>query len=390
MKVNNLLDKYFASKGIETRFNTLGFTEELVSCYISETKNDVVNNISNANKAETYSKYFDFEPRPKYTGFEYLKQQDLALREKLYLAVNVDQTSEQYFSKQYTGSKTYQQLLNESFDFNKPVILYLSGGIDSEFVANELINAAKKFTPLICEWMYAGKQVNYFDTEFALKFCSKHSLTPLIKSFDLKELWDSSEFYNFAQAVGTVSPQQATYAHAVTQIDKEYPDHIHLFGGEVRYRTDIVQDELNLAYLSKVTPGYNGITYTLNKNISGTIRLLLSSAGTWSITTNGGTLTGAPASGSWTTTPGSSYQYNSTCTYLFDNSTGLANSSPPELESTGWTAITGTVIAAELNMSSIVNQFGSSAANFTIEIRSVGNPASVNGSSITLEAYVNG
>ena len=66
--------------------------------------------------------------------------------------------------------------------FNKPLFLSLSGGIDSEVMAISFLNAGVPFTPLILKYEIDGEVFNDFDIKYAINFCKKNKLKPLVHS----------------------------------------------------------------------------------------------------------------------------------------------------------------------------------------------------------------
>ncbi len=76
----------------------------------------------------------------------------------------------------------------EYLKFNKPLYLAMSGGIDSEVAAISFLTAGVPFTPLIIKYEIDGEVYNDHDIKYAIKFCKKHKLTPLIHSTNPEEL----------------------------------------------------------------------------------------------------------------------------------------------------------------------------------------------------------
>ena len=76
----------------------------------------------------------------------------------------------------------------EYLKFKKPLYLGLSGGIDSEVAAISFLNAGVPFTPLIIQYEIDGEVYNDHDIKYAISFCKKHKIKPLIHRVNPEEL----------------------------------------------------------------------------------------------------------------------------------------------------------------------------------------------------------
>ena len=111
--------------------------------------------------------------------------------------------------------------------------------MDSELVAHALLDAGKTFIPVIFQWTNdKGEIQNEFDTDYAMRFCQKYGLTPIIETINIENLWTSTRFRNLSEEFNITSPQLVTHAYMVLRMNDKYPNRCHLFGGEVRYTTD--------------------------------------------------------------------------------------------------------------------------------------------------------
>jgi hypothetical protein len=388
--------QYFANLGIDVEFNTIGRNNDLIQAYIANTQSLVSieqHQISENIKFACYSQFYTFAPRQKFTGFENFKEQDIAFRIANSDIIVQPQVRPCLVTEKNPSSNTYKETLISSFsDFTKPIILYLSGGLDSELLALALLEAGKPFTPVIFCWTSNDAVKNQAEVQFAFDFCAAHNLTPIIKSIDVSSLWSSSvEFKQLSVDIQIVSPQLTTHAYMVLLMNSEIPNAQHLFGGEVRYRTNYLKDDNSLAniiLLGKVAPGYNGNLYT-RANASAkpvNVRLNLSSSGAWNIVTGGiGLTTGSPLSGTWAVAPLAVGGYEYRITAVSGSATGLGIITPDPIDApTAWSAISGGDIAScELpDFESGVHADGT----FYIEIRPTAFPAQVMSSSVELYA----
>ncbi len=109
--------------------------------------------------------------------------------------------------------------------------LFLSGGIDSENIANILLECNVKFTPVIVSYSHKNKVLNDYDISYAFKFCKKNNLTPKIIDLDIIDFFSKGTFRKYAFDYGCVSPQFAPILHAFEKIDGNiiYSGHQKIF-----------------------------------------------------------------------------------------------------------------------------------------------------------------
>ena len=266
---------YFKNRNINVQFNVLGSSEALRKAFVNDTCN-IVNSsekkLSHYVKYECYRYFYpDIERRPKLTGFEQFNKQDQHFRvTKSPTGQNVT-TPYEFVIDDYSGvfsvmredGVTIKEYLNVLIDelsgYSDMNLLYLSGGMDSEFVAKTLLNMGKKFIPVIFNWSNNyGEIMNADDTLYALEFCKKENLIPIIETVNIEGLWESSEFVDLVKKTWLFSPQLTTHVHMVDLMSDRFPGYNHLFGGEVRFIADQVTedgDKCNLVFLAKPVPG---------------------------------------------------------------------------------------------------------------------------------------
>lgn len=382
--MNPRVEDYFKNLGIDVEFNTIGLSKSLRDAFVFETK-DLINSTeykrSEFFKHECYSKFYNLEFRNKMTGFENVDELAKEFKIKQSGSLYDLQFSGCDLVEDFCGFTDYKNLLKEELNnIQKPILLYLSGGIDSEFVAMALLDANIKFTPVIFKWTSVhGIELNDAETKYAINFCNNNSLTPIIKIVDIYNLWNSDNFYKLSDELQLFSAHLTTHAYMVKMMDIEFPNNKHLFGGEVRYRTDYVMDDnslSNLVSLGKVVPGFNSALYTEEGTSSSTasIFLELHNDGTWQVLGSGASGPGSPGSGTWTTTPGTTYEYRISTISASSVSPSGAGSIVPSSAPTSWSTITSTVVAFAVNALSTASPPGpgTCSASFTIDFRKVG------------------
>lgn len=362
--INDPINKYFAEKGIHVSYSTLNATETLVRSYIKDFES-IVKTIprqeSQYVKSFCYNKLYDIPARKKLTGFENFKKLDNEIRHKINSLVLTPQFSEYLVIDNKENDENlgpYKHNLANHVKTLDNCLLYLSGGIDSELVALSMIENNVKFTPVIFHFTdNSNRTLNLEELSYAYSLCNKYSLLPIIKSINLEELWTSREFEIKAIDMQILSPQLVTHGVMIEIMNLEFSGRSHVFGGEVRFRTNFWLDNgelANLVQLAKTTPGYNGGTYTAGyTNYGGGIgggafastnsELLYSNNGNWQINISGsgpgGDFNTVTASGSWTTTPGSSYEYRIVGLTVYE--AAASNYYSPNSSPTSWTSIGG-------------------------------------------------
>jgi len=265
------IEKYFAKKGIKVIFNTLGHTPNLVHSFVSDYRGVVDKSKSKKSehvKIATYSDMYTFEVRPKLTGFESLKHKDQKFRQNIQKYITESQFSPSLLidNIELNKTKSYKVLLSESLEKIENPLLYLSGGMDSQLVANAFLEKNIKFKTVVFEYVdNIGNPKNFDDITSAYKFCRRNGIIPEIVQINIDRLWDSEEFKKLAIDTQYTSPQLVTYAYMVELIAEKYPDVTHLFGGEVKFRTNYDKENgeiANVILLEKIVPAYNGQIYS--------------------------------------------------------------------------------------------------------------------------------
>ena len=372
------IDNYFAERGTKVIYNCLGHTEELVRSYIK----DFQTLVDSSNRKESqyvktscYSSMYDIESRPKFTGFENYKKIDRNFRKNISSLIYEPQFSPTLIVDPIENevNSDYKTELKKFVSAIDNPLLYLSGGIDSELVALAMLDSGKKFTPVIFQYTNnLGQVVNLFDTNYAINFCSNNGLFPIIKTINIEELWQSTEFKKLAIDLQIQSPHLVTHAYMVELMKYQFSDHTHVFGGEVRFYSYHELDDgrmANLVLLAKIAPGYNGSQYTANSFTGPTpasLYLYYFSDGTWTISGTGNQSVDTD-SGTWTTTPGSSYEFRVSAISSI-TLTGIGQLSPDSLGvPTAWSDITASTFVVE----AVADPFtvSNAWATWTIQVR---------------------
>jgi hypothetical protein len=403
------IDKYFESKGIKTIFNCLGNNEKLVRAYVGNFRQDTDNHKSHNSqytKVGTYNKMWTMQPRHKMTGFELLKDQDQKFRKSVQNYIMESQNSPLFLvnNDEHDNSLSYKQALIEFVKTIENPLVYLSGGLDSELVACAMIEAGVRFNVVIFEWTNNGNHIiNSQEIFHAYRFCKKHGLIPTIRQINIEKLWDSDYFKRLAIDAQIQSPHLVTYTHAVKVMSLEYPNSTHVFGGEVKFKSNYKLDngeDSNLVWLDKLLPAYNGNTYQANAATcdDAFVRLFYYGANFGARVRGeyGIQLSNVPnlvETGFWTDTPSAAYERRVTNITLNSGTTGLYQTQPA-VGSTpqAWTLITSAGLGLNIVAEAYVftpgyGSFYFISATFDIEVRVVGETTPVQASNITLNAF---
>lgn len=162
-------------------------------------------------------------------------------------------------------------LLGKSF--TKPILVGLSGGMDSQVVCLSLIKAQVPFQPVILK-LYSedGRVYNNFDIEGAHAFCEKFDLIPLEEELNLDRFW-------YEEAMQLVQDYCITVADIAVQLFlvKKYKDtHAYINGGgDPVVRTNVKEDdsgEIELTYALGPTPIEQ---YMIDHNIEGCLKFFM-------------------------------------------------------------------------------------------------------------------
>ena len=406
------IESYLASKGINSSYNTLGSTSTLVNLFVKETAfiiDKSASKNSNFIKHQLYSNYYDFERRPKFTGFEKFSELDKQFRiDNAGVAsgvvgtpVTIVELSPEEFQEKLglTIEETVtpieitglylEELKNTLKTLINPLV-YMSGGLDSEFVARAMLDASIQFKVVIFRLTDEKHDVlNAEDIHYALDFCEEHGIVPIINTICVPNLWNSEMFIDIAKGTTFNSPQLNTHAYMAEVMAAEFPDSTHIFGGEIRVTAQYKTTESTLSVVNAVknpSPGFGsyqvglvsaspligtGMSITITFNYNGNP----ASNQTWSAA-GSPNYSGSPNSGNWflaQSGPTSGFQYSW---------------GPDEYGNWTWDGIgvgtTGLVVSAAVTTGYVsFNNFGTG----TFYVRGILDPATYYTYSMTTRTY---
>lgn len=99
------------------------------------------------------------------------------------------------------------------------IIVPMSGGVDSEVVAQTMLMANREFTPVIMRYKMHGEYINEYDFKSAENFCNKHGLDILYLDLDILDFYESGKFMEYSEKYYCSSPQLCTHLWMMDKID---------------------------------------------------------------------------------------------------------------------------------------------------------------------------
>lgn len=307
------IDKYFEKKGIKTVFNCLGATETLTRAFVGNYHKfiDSKSKKSHFEKYFIYNTLYDILPREKQTGFESLETLDRQFRNDIeeYIIESQFTSLDCIGNDEHDTDLNYKNVLIEFVKTVENPLLYISGGADSEVMARAFLQSGNAAKFVIFEWLNNKKHIiNAQELFYAYKFCKEFNIVPIIQQVNVEELWATDDFKKLAIETQIQSPQIVTYVYMIKHMGNILPSCTHVFGGEVRFRTNYTADnglQSNLIYLEKQYPSFQNCYYQCSEDGGGfganaNLTMYFASDGTWII--SGPNLTpelGCPTSGTY-------------------------------------------------------------------------------------------
>lgn len=105
----------------------------------------------------------------------------------------------------------------------KDVCVPMSGGVDSESVAEACVKGGIEWRPVIMRYMVDGRCLNTHDIQYAELFCDKHDAYPSYIDLDIEEFVGGDEFWKLCQLYYCISPQLACHLWMLTRLNKYTP-----------------------------------------------------------------------------------------------------------------------------------------------------------------------
>ena len=102
----------------------------------------------------------------------------------------------------------------------KKIVLCLSGGLDSEAMAESFLRAGVPFSVSI--WKYKN-DLNNYDIKYAIQFCKKHKLDYKMEECDLEWFYGNNLHFYYGQKYLCNSPQVVVHLHLLEKLFKN-PD----------------------------------------------------------------------------------------------------------------------------------------------------------------------
>jgi asparagine synthetase B (glutamine-hydrolysing) len=197
------------------------------------------------------------------TGFENFSAADLKARELLqhtesFNKIAVNQNSVNFFENTgidyATASRQYACKIESKVKLlNKDLVLFYSGGVDSEFMCNIFRDAGVEFKIVFFD--YNG--LNDYDKMFADMYVKEHNLEVITEKFDVAEfMTDIDLLKEMSVKYNKTSPQILAYHRMIELISEKY-NAFCVLAGELRgvYSGDTLTGYINW---QKGTPSDDG------------------------------------------------------------------------------------------------------------------------------------
>lgn len=224
-------------------------SEDQINAYISEVLPLIqAHKKPQAARYKFYHSIFPFlKNRVKATGLEQLAAEEATLRYTLLTQSNNRQSSipvhtmikpsMNFFDASLVAASTHLG--------NKHVYLMMSGGLSSEFVAEMLLEAKVKFTPVIIQFIDENHNViNQADIVNAFDWCYDFGIEPEIFKFNISKLWQNQDVIKNAISLGVTSPKLLTMIHLATVLSLGITNNeILLFGNDLRFDVSSIPDQ---------------------------------------------------------------------------------------------------------------------------------------------------
>jgi hypothetical protein len=154
----------------------------------------------------------------------------------------------------------------------KPILVGLSGGLDSQVVCLSLLNAKVPFTPVVLKLLgSAGQTYNQHDIDGAFAFCKKFGLIPIVEELNLDDFYCNEGMKLISENCITVA-EIAVQLHLVIK----YKDtHAYINGGGDPQLNKYIDSETGMVTL-KYSLGPTPIQqYMINNGIQGCLKFFM-------------------------------------------------------------------------------------------------------------------
>jgi hypothetical protein len=125
---------------------------------------------------------------------------------------NFEVTLAKKASSRISFESACKQVAEELYEINKhrKIFIPMSGGCDSETVANSFYKLKIPFTPIIHDIWSFGMQITYPDTWWAQRWCNERNINPIVKNTSILEL-----FSNIKPLIDQVKGRKLYPAHNI-------------------------------------------------------------------------------------------------------------------------------------------------------------------------------
>lgn len=111
-------------------------------------------------------------------------------------------------------------------DISRPILVFFSGGIDSEVLLRSLISINAKFETCILEIKFKNQVVNMHDVNFAYEFCQEYNVDYVTVSISIEDILD--EYQKIAHTYQTYNIIGVVLQHKLLEL---FPTYHTIYGG---------------------------------------------------------------------------------------------------------------------------------------------------------------
>jgi hypothetical protein len=129
---------------------------------------------------------------------------------------------------------------------NERILIPMSGGIDSECIAEAALASNVDFTAITMRYIVDDKYMNDYDTQYAFDFCKDNNIKHISVDLNLNWFYETGEYIRYAIDYQCRSPQLA----CVLWLLDQYKDYFPVVPGDLIYaRMRIVPELVPMVYL---------------------------------------------------------------------------------------------------------------------------------------------
>lgn len=118
----------------------------------------------------------------------------------------------------------YEEYVDILKNVTGEIAIPMSGGIDSEVIAEACVREGIDFRPAMMRYMVDGGRrcLNVHDLQYAELFCEEHDIYPSYFDLDIEQFMGSEEFWQLAKLYYCISPQLVCHLWLLSKLTKNF------------------------------------------------------------------------------------------------------------------------------------------------------------------------